>query len=152
MCACVLKAAGSVVCYCLPPRLWLRGAATLTHIWQFAENTGRKGGGWMYTHTHTHTRSGVVTLAARVMLRSFITSSNAAVSSACFWLCNAIFSLNFRGLFEVAMFRSPAPFCLHWSASSYRRFQRHHFRLEHSAREGKLTVKVVHQFFWPPGK
>lgn len=51
-----------------------------------------------------------VTRAARVMLRSFITSSNAAVSSACFWLCKAIFSLNFRGLFEVAMFRSPAPF------------------------------------------
>lgn len=51
-----------------------------------------------------------VTLAARVMLRSFITSSNAAVSSACFWLCKAIFSLNFRGLFEVAMFRSSAPF------------------------------------------
>lgn len=54
--------------------------------------------------------NGVVTLAARVMLRSFITSSNAAVSSACFWLCKAIFSLNFRGLFEVAMFRSSAPF------------------------------------------
>lgn len=52
----------------------------------------------------------LLTLAARVMLRSFITSSNAAVSSACFWLCKAIFSLNFRGLFEVAMFRSSAPF------------------------------------------
>lgn len=55
-------------------------------------------------------KTSVVTLAARVMLRSFITSSNAAVSSACFWLCKAIFSLNFRGLFEVAMFRSSAPF------------------------------------------
>lgn len=46
------------------------------------------------------------TRAARVMLRSFMTSSNAAVSSACFWLWRAIFSLNFRGLFEVAIFRS----------------------------------------------
>lgn len=55
-------------------------------------------------------KNSVVTLAARVMLRSFITSSKAAVSSACFWLCKAIFSLNFRGLFEVAMFRSSAPF------------------------------------------
>lgn len=55
-------------------------------------------------------RSSFVTLAARVRLRSFITSSKAAVSSACFWLCKAIFSLNFRGLFEVAMFRSSAPF------------------------------------------
>lgn len=54
----------------------------------------------------------LLTLAARVMLRSFITSSNAAVSSACFWLCKAIFSLNFRGLFAVAMIRSSAPFSL----------------------------------------
>lgn len=52
----------------------------------------------------------LLTLAARVMLRSFITSSNAAVSSACFWLCKAIFSLNFRGLLAVAMIRSSAPF------------------------------------------
>lgn len=51
----------------------------------------------------------LLTRAALVMLRSFITSSNAAVSSACFWLCNAIFSLNFRGLFEVAIFPPPPP-------------------------------------------
>lgn len=38
------------------------------------------------------------------MFKSFITSSNAAVSSACFWLCRAIFSLNLRGLFEDAIF------------------------------------------------
>lgn len=54
----------------------------------------------------TRIRSDTRTRAARVMLRSFMTSSNAAVSSACFWLCRAIFSLNFRGLFEVAIFRS----------------------------------------------
>lgn len=82
---------------------WLRAAPALQmHIWQLAENTNGE----------EVTRSGFVTLAARVMLRSFITSSNAAVSSACFWLCKAIFSLNFRGLFEVAMFRSSAPFFL----------------------------------------
>lgn len=79
------------------------------HIWQLAENKRRRGGGGGGGGGEK-TRSGVVTLAARVMLRSFITSSNAAVSSACFWLCKAIFSLNFRGLFEVAMFRSSAPF------------------------------------------
>jgi len=57
------------------------------------------------TATHVSV-SDTRTRAARVMLRSFMTSSNAAVSSACFWLWRAIFSLNFRGLFEVAIFRS----------------------------------------------
>lgn len=46
----------------------------------------------------------LLTRAALVTFRSFITSSNAAVSSACFWLCRAIFSLNLRGLFEDAIF------------------------------------------------
>lgn len=32
---------------------------------------------------------------------SFIICSNLAVSSACLWLCNAIFSLNFLGLFAI---------------------------------------------------
>lgn len=40
-------------------------------------------------------RSGAFTLET---LRSVISCSKARVSSACFWLCSAIFSLNFRGL------------------------------------------------------
>lgn len=52
----------------------------------------------------------LLTRWARVRLRSFMTSSKAAVSSACFWLCSAIFSLNFRGLFdEAAIFARPHP-------------------------------------------
>lgn len=47
-----------------------------------------------------------LTRAALVMFKSFITSSKAAVSSACFWLCKAIFSLNLRGLLEDAIFPS----------------------------------------------
>lgn len=102
-----LQLAGSVVCYCLPSLLWLRAAAARYKcIFDSSQKTNEEEVGVKQQ------RNGFFTLAARVMLRSFITSSNAAVSSACFWLCKAIFSLNFRGLFEVAMFRSSAPFSL----------------------------------------
>lgn len=105
------------VYYCALAAYWLllRSAA---HIWQLVQNKAHRG--------RRKAESSVLTLAARVMLRSFITSSNAAVSSACFWLCKAIFSLNFRGLFEVAMFPSSAPFFPHWS--SYRESWRVSFR------------------------
>lgn len=39
----------------------------------------------------------------RETVRSVISCSKARVSSACFWLCSAIFSLNFRG------FEPPVP-------------------------------------------
>lgn len=55
-----------------------------------------------------------LTRAALVMFKSFITSSNAAVSSACFWLCKAIFSLNLRGLLEDAIFPSSSQ----WNVTS----------------------------------
>lgn len=97
-----VEAAGSVVCYCLPLLPCRATNASLTARWKQTDKRRWEG--------EKKTWTGYVTLAARVMLRSFITSSNAAVSSACFWLCKAIFSLNFRGLFEVAMFRSSAPF------------------------------------------
>ena len=42
-------------------------------------------------------------LTVRVALfTSFIIASKAAFSSACFWLCSAIFSLNFRGFAMMA--------------------------------------------------
>src|SRR5699024_4534072 len=46
----------------------------------------------------------ISTLVAPITSR--ILSSNAAVSSACFWLCSAIFSLNFRGLAIVVVART----------------------------------------------
>jgi len=68
-----------------------------------------------------------LTRAALVMLRSFITSSKAAVSSACFWLCKAIFSLNLRGLFEDAIFASSSQWSVTHDAVGGCR--RHHARL-----------------------
>lgn len=60
----------------------------------------------MQQNVNSREGCGSLTRAALVMFRSFITSSNAAVSSACFWLCKAIFSLNLRGLLEDAIFPS----------------------------------------------
>lgn len=98
------------------------------HIWQLVGNKRR--------------RSGLVTLAARVMLRSFITSSNAAVSSACFWLCKAIFSLNFRGLFEVAMFRSSAPFFPSVASVKWRRVKDTRLPVGEADTLKRLTVSL----------
>lgn len=47
-----------------------------------------------YFHTITRLRN--------ILTTSLIIASKAAVSSACFWLCKAIFSLNFRGFAMMA--------------------------------------------------
>lgn len=68
-----------------------------------------------HVHAHTHTKNlthlaGALTAEpirtgptlTRDTVRSVISCSKARVSSACFWLCSAIFSLNFLGFEPLA--------------------------------------------------